>query len=155
MCTLACKIEELLLVGIVFACMQNRAITGWWSCFLFIEEKEYAFSSKMLHRSTFHWTLTCIISLVQCVMFAKGRVEESNYRSFSHLRSRKWQHSHSSPVSVKTGKILPGPTRQGWPARFTKGLCKFWILVKGLGRRTQILNSAGLKNSFPTSSNPG
>lgn len=144
--------------------MQNRAIVGG-NCvclhtkqsyyrvgvaFSFYVAKENAFpsESKCFAKVIFHWTLTYIISLVQCLLFAKGRVECKRW-SLSHLRSRKGQHSHSAPDSLKT-EIFHRPTCQEWPPWSTKSLWKILdsIPVKGMGRR-QILNSVTWEN-FPS-----
>lgn len=126
----------------VYACMQNRAIVGG-NCvclhtkqshyrvgvvFSFYVAKENAFpsQSKCFARVIFHWTLTWIIPVVQCLLFAKARVEERKHRSLSHLRSRKGQHSQFTPDSLKT-EIFHRPTCQEWPSCSTKSLCKFLI----------------------------
>lgn len=112
----------------VSACMQNRAIVGG-NCvclhtkqsyyrvgvvFSFYVAKENAFpsESKCSARVIFHWTLTRIIPLVQCLLLATGRVE-CKHRSLSHLRSRKGQHSHFTPDSLDWDlpqTCLPGMT---------------------------------------------
>lgn len=122
----------------VCTCMQNRAIVGRNCLFLckielvqggslvfLLWRKRKYFFIKMFHKNIFHlnlYNLSCPL----CNFLPKGEWN-SLTNSLSHLKNRKWQHSHSNPGSLRTGKILQGPTCQEWPSRFTKSLCEFQI----------------------------
>lgn len=122
--------------------------------FSFYVAKENAFpsESKRFARVIFHWTLTCIIPLVQCLLLATGRVE-CKHRSLSHLRSRKRQHSHFTPDSLDWD--LPQTCLPGMTFMLHKKIFINFGFHSGERNGKEKTNSAVWENCFLVSSNTG